>query len=145
MALEDLFERAFAAGANRVVVYDEYEDDDTDEVAWFWEIHRGDPVKWFSIIKPWTIGLQWLGFGSNPGKALGLLPFEMAFCEVWRIGLYVGSQRSGCQGSVPKSLEDGLRAALGSFLCDGEGPNCPHTICEFHSTCADRLRNAAER
>lgn len=42
-------------------------------------------------------------------------------------------------------LESGLRAALGDYLCDSEGANCPHTIRGFHGECDGRRSSVTIR
>lgn len=136
MALEDLIERCIEAGVTHFELHDFLEGCDGDRVAYHWELYRGEPMKWMRVVMPWDISVCWLGFGSNPNKVLGFLPFAVTPWPTWLIGVYTGGERHGYQMSERPSLEAGLRAALGNFLCEGwsEGAPCPHGICEFHGT-----------
>ncbi len=134
MTLQELFDKAFAEGVDHIVVHDMFRDDYTHDAAWFWEIHQGEPITFKRIIKPWAIGFQWLGFGSNPNKLFDFFPFEISFWDWWIVGVYTGSKRMGWQASERETLAEGLRAALGMYLCEGQGTECEHVVCEYHGT-----------
>jgi len=135
MALEDMIERCIDEGVTNFELHDMLDGREADHVVWHWDLYRGDPVKWFRIVAPWDIWCHWLGFGPNPNKVFGVLPFSVTLWSTWRIGILTGGQRHGWQSSERPSLEAGLRAALGNYVCESEGAACPHDICEFHGTC----------
>lgn len=136
MALEDMIDKCSEAGVTHFELHDLLEGIDGDRVALHWELYRGDPVKWVGVVMPWNIDFHWLGFGPHPRKCLRVLPFSITLWPTWRVGIYTGGERCGYQMSERPTLEAGLRAALGNFLCEGrrEGEVCPHYVCEFHDT-----------
>jgi hypothetical protein len=135
MALEDMIQRCIDEGVTNFELHDMLDGRDGDRIAWHWDLYRGDPMKWFSISAPRDIWFDWLGFGPNPNKVFGVLPFSVTLWPTWQIGVLTGGQRHGWQMSGEPSLEAGLRSALGTYLCDSEGAECPHDICEFHGEC----------
>ena len=134
MALEDLIERCIEEGVTHFELHDFLEGCDGERVSFHWDVYRGDPVRWLNITMPWDIMVTWLGFGPNPNKLWNVMPFSISFCSTWLVGVYTGGKRHGMQTSERPTLEAGLRAALGNYLCEGEDP-CPHEICEFHGDC----------
>lgn len=136
MALEDMIEKCIEAGVTHFELHDVLEGSEGDRTSFHWDIYRGDPLKWANIALPWDLSFDWRGFGPHPRKLWGVLPFSVTVWPRWRIGLLTGGERNAWQMSERPTLEDGLRAALGNFLCEGrtlERP-CPHEICEFHNT-----------
>lgn len=137
MALEDMIERCIEAGVTHFELHDFLEERDGQRVAFHWDLYRGEPVRWVNITLPWDIEVEWLGFGPDPRKRLSRLPFRVTYWWTWRVGLLTGGERHGYQMSERPTLEAGLRAALGNFLCESEGEECPHGICEYHGDCGD--------
>jgi len=137
MTLEEMIATCIEAGVTRFTLR-ATEDSRGPEQYWWWEVDRGYRERWFHVVKPWSYRLEWLGFGPDESKPFGFLPFDGGFEDWWLIGVHTGSERHGYQGGSRPGApehENGLRSALGRFLCEDEGEVCPHTICAYHEDC----------
>lgn len=134
MALEDMIEHCIGAGVTHFELHPMWDDRETGEPVWHWDLYQGDPLKWINIVAPWDIVVSWIGFGSNLNRLWGVLPVRVTFWPTWRIGIPTGGKRHGWQMTERPTFEAGLRAALGTYLCECEGSECRHEICEYHGT-----------
>lgn len=99
------------------------------------ELHDRYPWRIFDVPKPWTIEPFWVGFGEGQGLRR-LIPFDVCW-DFWRLALYDRKARLGVHTARLTALEEDFLGGLGNFVCDDQGRDCPHTICEFHGTCDD--------
>lgn len=135
MTLDEVLDACVEAGVTHFeLAYDAAPDG--AEGTWIWNIDRVDPVKWYSVPKPWSLYFTWLGTGPDPDKPWGVLPFRIDW-EFWTVGVHVGSGRGGWTGLEHDTFAERLRDALTHYLCDGEGSRCPHEVCEYHGDCPD--------
>lgn len=103
-----------------------------DDCGWHWDIYSNDPHKWFSIPKPWTLTVHWLGNKgyqkTNPNRWLRnkwFVGFPWFFMvDSWMFTYYKGAEKMGCQCTDKSDLIAGIRAAADGYECDVADSDC---------------------